>query len=205
MKKMITLLIAALLAVTITACSNAPTDSTSSAETSGPSSSQTSEEEHNAITDATQLLNTVWDSYGEADRFPVVGGDASEEHTNMEGPGKYGLEDTATLDAALGFPAASVDKIDDAASLMHMMNANTFTCGVYHVTDKTDLEELVSAIQENIMNRQWLCGFPDQLVIVTIDNYIVSFFGATDVTDTFQNYLTAAYPSAKVACQEPIA
>ncbi len=54
------------------------------------------------------------------------------------------------------------------------------------------------------MQRQWMCGFPDKLVILTVDNYIVSFFGANDIVDTFKGKVTAAYSSAKTVCEEPL-
>lgn len=201
MKKILTTLLAVLMAAAMTACGSQATDSGDAANGSdGQNSSETV-----SIADATELLNTVWDSYREEDKFPVVGGDASEEHVNMEGPGTYSLEDPAALDSALGFPAAAIEEIDGAASLVHMMNANTFTCGVYHVADSADVETVVSRIQDNIMARQWICGFPDQLIVATVEDYIVAFFGAADVTDTFQTYLTNAYPSAQVVCEEPIA
>lgn len=201
MKKILAALLAVLMTAVLTACGgqtnpsgDAPTDS------AGGDASETV-----SVADAKELLTTVWSSYQEEDKFPVLGGDTSEEHTNLEGPGTYSLEDAEALDSALGFPAASVDQIDDAASLVHMMNANTFTCGAYHVAEGSDLEALTAEIQNNITNRQWICGFPDQLVIVTVSDYIVAFFGATDVTDAFQTYLTSAYPSAQVVCQEPLA
>lgn len=201
MKRMLTMLITALLALSLTACGGSNTGSgNTGTDSNGQDASQA-----DAISDAAALLNTVWDSYEEEDKFPVVGGDSTEEHVNMEGPGVYSLEDAAALDTALGFPAASVEQIDGAASLVHMMNANTFTCGAYHVVDGGDVQALVTAIQENIQMREWICGFPEQLVIVTVEDYVVAFFGAADLTDTFLTHLTAAYPTAQVACEEPVA
>ena len=128
-----------------------------------------------------ELLNTVWSSYAEDEKFPATGGDA--DNMSTEGPGKFGIEDSAMLDSTLGFPAASVGDIDDAASLMHMMNANTFTCGAFHVTDAGKTGDLAGALQDNIMQRQWMCGFPEKLVIMTVGDYVLSFFGTGDIVD----------------------
>ncbi len=155
--------------------------------------------------DALTLLTTVWNSYGDDEKFAAAGGDMSEENMTMDAPGKYSLDDTEALDASLGFPADSADKIDEAASLMHMMNANTFTCGAYHVKASGDVSSVADSLKENILNRQWMCGFPDKLVIDTVDDYIVCFFGENDIVDTFQSKLEAAYPSAETVCDEPIA
>lgn len=207
MKKIIALLLAATMALSAAACSDSSTDASknSSSESSTDSSSQSEESESVSITDGVELLTTVWDSYDEADKFPVMGGDTTEGNMNTEGPGQYGLEDTAALDSTLGFPAAAIDQIDSAASLMHMMNANTFTCGAYHVTDEAGMDKLADTIKENILNRQWMCGFPDQLIIVKVDRYLVTFFGEKGITDTFKTKLMAAYPSAQIVSETPIA
>lgn len=156
------------------------------------------------ITDSLELLNTVWNTYGEEEKFPVAGGDFSEENQNMEGPGKYALTDAEALDASLGFPADSIDQIDDAASLMHMMNANTFTCGAYHVKDSRQITTLADAIKDNILKRLWTCGFPDKFFVVSVDDYIVAFFGKEDAANGFRSKLAEAYPNARVIYEETI-
>lgn len=156
------------------------------------------------IKDSLELLDTVWSSYSEDEKFPAAGGDMSEENASMEGPGRYGIEDAALLDSILGFPAANVEEIDDAASLMHMMNANTFTCGAYRVKNAGDISKLTTALKDNIMSRQWMCGFPEKLVIMTVDNYVISFFGNGEIADTFKEKLSAAYTGAETVVEEPI-
>lgn len=154
------------------------------------------------IADALELLNTVWNRYEEGDKFAAAGGDMSEENMTADGPGNYSIEDGDAIDAALGFPASSLDKIDGAASLVHMMNANTFTCGAFRVKDKKDISPLASNIKDNIMARQWMCGFPDKLVIASVDSYIVSFFGNEEIINQFKDKLTEAYASASVISED---
>lgn len=149
-------------------------------------------------------LNTIWASYQEGEKFAVIGGDFSEANNNPEGPGKYDLADAEAVDGALGMPQASVAKLDDAASMVHMMNANTFTGGAFLVKDGEDVNAIVQEMNTNIMNRQWMCGFPDKLVIYTIDNQIISAFGALDLIDTFKAKVTAAYPDAVLAVDAAI-
>lgn len=164
--------------------------------------SENSEEAVSA--DPLEVLTAVWDSYGEDEKFPVMGGDMSEENISADVPGKFTLEDPAVVDSSLGLPAADVDKLDSAASMTHMMNANTFTCGAFRVKSAGDVDTVVSDIKENIMGRQWMCGFPEKLVIVTYGDCIVSFFGAQDLTNMFRDKLTAAYSDAQVAVDEAI-
>lgn len=184
MKKNILLLLTAALTVLLAAC--------------GADSGQSS------IKDAVELLNTVWDSYGEDEKFPAAGGDMSEENMTMNAPGKYSVEDAQMLDSALGFPQASAGRIDGAASLVHMMNANTFTCGAYHVKDAGDISDITDSLKENILKRQWICGFPDKLVVASTDDYVISFFGDADIVNTFKEKLFAAYPQTQLVCEEKI-
>ena len=128
----------------------------------------------------------------------------TEENMAMDGPGNYGVGDTQALDAILGFPAAAADKIDDAASLMHMLNANTFTCGAFHAKDAGDVDGLCAAIRDNILQRHWMCGFPDKLVVVKLGSYVVSVFGHTEPVDAFVSRLNAVFPAAETVCDEPI-
>lgn len=194
MKRFFLLCLTGFMMISILACGN---------QTNHPTNEST-EQTTNSIPDAVSLLTTVWNSYQEEEKFSVMGGDFSEENQNMNGPGTYGLEDGAALDSTLGFPADSIAKIDDAASLVHMMNANTFTCGAFHVIDSNDFDSTAASIKENILNRQWLCGFPDKLVIASVDNYIVSMFGDTQLIDTFKQKLTTAYSSVEIICEEAI-
>ena len=157
------------------------------------------------IADCVTLLNTVWASYDDAEKFPAGGGDfATEETTSMDGPAKVGITDAAVLDSMFGLPESGVAQIDDAASLNHMMNANTFTCGVFRVTDGTDMAEFTKNLRDHIQERQWMCGFPDKLCIMTIGNYVVSAFGKEDPMNTFKEKVQAAYPETAVAFEEVI-
>lgn len=199
MKRLLAILMTALLALSLAACGG--NEANNGADVSNTANSSEAQE---SVKSSLELLTTVWDSYEEADKFATTGGDMSEENMTTDAPGKYAVDDGEMLDSSLGFPASAVDKIDDAASLMHMMNANTFTCGAFHVKEGQDVDEVIAAIKDNIMQRQWICGMPDKLVIVKADSYIVSFFGEKEIVETFKRKLTEAYPSAETVCDEMI-
>ena len=203
MKKIVSILLVALLTLSLAACGSKNTDGQDDKKPNDQNVTET--KDPGSVQNALELLTTVWDSHTEDEKFPSAGGDMSEENMATGAPGKFAVTDTEALDATLGFPAASAEKIDDAASLVHMMNANTFTCGAFHVANSDDVADIATALKDHIMQRQWLCGFPDKLVIITAGDYVISVFGASDFVDTFQAKLTAVYPSAKVICDEPIA
>lgn len=194
MKKILALLLAAVMVLSLAAC----TDKGSEGGATSPSGAQT-----NQPKSALEILEKVWSKYSTDEKFPATGG--SEKHMEEDKPGKFDVSDAEALDFELGFPKAQASEIDDAASLMHMLNENNFSCGVYHVRDSGNAEALAGKIKENILARQWLCGFPEKLVILTVGDYIVSVFGAGELTDTFVAKLSAEYSSAKQLFDVPIA
>ena len=138
---------------------------------------------------ALELLNAVWANYSDDDKFPAAGGDFDEANMTEDAPGNFSVEDGDALDY----------------SLTHMMNANTFTAGAFHVASSSDVDSVVSDLKDNIMNRQWMCGFPDKLVILTLGDYVISCYGAEDLVDQFSEKVTEAFADAAVVCDEAIA
>ena len=189
MKKIIALMLAMTLALGVTACGGGNKGGAAVNDTEGKT--------------AVDILNDAWAVYEADEKFAIAGGDY--ENMVMDAPGAVNVSDGETLDALLGFPAASADKIDEAASMMHMMNQNTFTAGVYHVAEADDVKTVAKALKENIMNRQWMCGFPDDLVVYSVGtNYVVAVFGAEDVVDNFEDALEGYYASTKVLYEEDL-
>ena len=191
MKKFLTLLLAAAMTLSLAACGS-KNDGNANGGDSQPA-------------DALALLNTVWSSYADDDKFAVVGGDYDETNMTEDAPGRFGVEDGDTLDSMLGFPAADADKLTDAASLSHMMNANTFTAGAFHVTNSSDVDTVVSPHNEKINKTHWICGLPHNLGLLTRGADVVSCFGAEELVDEFSEKVTAAFSGASVVCDEAIA
>ena len=191
MKKIIAFVLVAAMLLSFTACAQQPAEEGAAAETV-------------EIASALELLNNVWAQYADDEKFAAAGGDASEENMTMDAPGKFGIEDASMLDVMLALPPSAAEKIDDAASLMHMMNANTFTCGAYHAAASEDVSPIVDEIVNNIGGRQWMCGFPEELLIMTVGDYVISAFGAKELLDVFEANTLKAYEMMQVAYREPI-
>ena len=194
MKKIIAIALAAVMVLSFAACAK---------QNGGNGSTAPSEAPKGQAKSALEILEKVWSKYSTNEKFPATGG--SEKHMKEDKPGKFDVSDAEALDFELGFPKAQATEIDDAASLMHMLNQNNFSCGVYHVKDAGNTEALAGKIKKNILARQWLCGFPEKLVILTVGDYIVSVFGAKELTDAFTAKLSAEYSSAKQLFDVPIA
>ena len=222
-KRFSLLLIVCLLAASLASCGNkntetdtTPSDNTGVTDTTDTDNNASdttdtvpnedtetdSAGDSNGESDANALLTTVWGSYTEDEKFSVAGGDYN--HPVEDAPGAFDITDTASLSSMLVLPETAAADIDDAASLIHMMNANTFTCGAFHVTDSEKVSTVADALRDAISSRQWMCGFPDKFVIITYGQYVVSVFGAEDLVNTFRDKFTAAYADAAIAYDEAI-
>lgn len=174
-------------------------------ETDKSPESETSADNSSSAKDSLELLSNIWAEYADTEKFASMGGDYAEENMTTDAPGKFGLEDTETLDSVLGLPADSVSLIDNASSLVHLMNANTFTCGAFHASSSDNVTPLADSLKNNILSRQWMCGIPDKLIIFTVDDYVISVFGANDLLETFKSKVTSVYESAEILYEEQIA
>lgn len=159
------------------------------------------------IADANEILTKVWDEYktsaSEEIQFPVAGGNV--EAMVMDASAKFELTyDSAkeVLVYSYCIPEESIDMTDDIATMMNMMMANNFTSAAYHVADAANVETVVTSIKDATLNNQWMCGFPEKLIIVTIDNYVVSAFGNGMVIDAFKTAITTVYGDAAVVSVE---
>ena len=153
-------------------------------------------------TGALSLLTSVWSTYSEDDKFPAAGGDA--EHSVDDAPGSFDVSNADNLTYQLTFPSADVSLIDGAASLVHMMNLNTFTCGAFHVSDAGNVSTVAADIRSAVQGKQWMCGFPERLVILTSGQYVVSVYGNESLVNTFRDKFVAAHRGASTVYDEAI-
>lgn len=205
MKKIITLALCALLAANLL-CScgkpeTPPIGGTADSVDNDVSGSEPEDEVvPTEISSSLELLTELWSAFPEEEKFAIAGGDGA-----MDAPGAIEVSGNGeTLDSMYGFPKDSEALIDDAASMIHMMNANTFTCAAYHVVNQDDKAALMTAIKDNIAQRQWMCGFPDRYMVVEVGDYIVSAFGKEEAITSLKNAFTAKYPDSAIIYDEAI-
>ncbi len=215
MKKFIALILAGVMLLSFAACGGnetaeettvAPsTDAVAENTTDAPEQDATSapEASDSTVADAADLLNKVWAKFADDEKFFAMGGHFSNPVDGAAG--KYDITMVEELDGSLGLPQANAAQIDDAASLMHAMNANTFTGAAYHLTAGTDAAGFASAIESHLASRQWMCGIPETLLIVAVDGYVVTAFGANDIVSNFKAKLTGEFASAQILVEKPIA
>lgn len=155
-----------------------------------------------AVDDALTILNAIWNTYSDEEKFPAAGGDS--EHAVDGAPGSFDASNADNLSYQLTFPADDASLIDSAASLVHMMNLNTFTCGAFHVADANNVARLADDLRTTIQAKRWMCGFPDKLVIVTVGQSVLSVYGNEELVNTFRDKLLASYSAATAVYDEAI-
>ena len=135
--------------------------------------------------DSLELLNKVFTSYNatapEEAQLWVAGGNANNFDTvSFDSPAAFipGEEGANDYDFHLGFPAAEVSKIENAASMYNMMNTNIFNCYTVKLTNGTDAKAMANTLKNNILAREWVCGMPEKLVILNCPgNYLLVVWG----------------------------
>lgn len=191
----------ALLALTVLFSLVACGEEASEKKTEAPA---TKNEEQVSDLDAATVLNNAWDKIAEDKKFPVRGGDFE---TPVDGKaGKINVKDVEYATANLHITEEDLGKVTDAADLVHMMNGNTFTCAAYRVKS-ADAKDLVSSLKDSIKGTQWMCGFPETLVIYTVKGeFVVAAFGNGEAIDSFEAGLTEAFGSdATLSVEEALA
>ena len=192
MKKIIALLLVAVMALGMAAC--AGTGNNEVKDTTAVTEDQIT------VGSAVEVLETVWALYGEEEKFFAMGGDFNAPVDNA--PGNVDVTNTEFLQYNLLVPEAQWASVTEAASLIHGMNANTFTCGVYKVSDAN---AFATAMQTAVQGNQWMCGFPETLIVYEIGGYVLVAFGVNDAINPFLNHLATAYAGATELVNEPIA
>ncbi len=192
MKKAKMLLLAAIMILAVTGCGG---KQEGNGEGSGGGESKYAQ--------SVEVLNEVVKVYGEDELFAMYGG--NQENAVMDAPGSFDISKTQELEYTLGFPLDQLDKVEDAASMVHMMNANTFTGAVYHLKEGEDMDAFAEAVKSCILAKQWVCGQPETLVVINVDGrYVITAYGVAELIEVFKGHALSALEGAQVITEAPI-
>lgn len=154
-----------------------------------------------AEVDVVDALKNIWDNYEDENKFAAMGGGMANPVT--DGPGELSLDDTAEVNDKTGVPEDKITTIDKAATLIHMMNANTFSAAAVHSAEGNKAEDVATTIGDNLKIRHWMCGIPEKHVIIKVgSNTIISAFGANDLITVFLDKAKVAYPDYTVLLEQ---
>ena len=175
MKKLIsTLLAGVLFAGLLTGCgsNSAPTTATEETKTSASYES------------AQALLEAIYS--GMDQEFPAAGGD--EAHDNMEGAGEFDISvygDSFQAQILVDEELTAMVK-PQAATMLHMMNTNTFCSAVMQLEDAKNAESFAQHYKTIVQSNHWMCGFPDTVVVLRVTDYVITAYGADDLIQAFK-------------------
>ncbi len=158
------------------------------------------------FTDTADVINKVVDTYAEEQKFFSMGGD-------MENPvdskaGLMNLSDTETVNYMLHTNDELLEEVEEVASYVHAMNANTFTSGAFKLKSAGNAQDFATSLKESVLATQWMCGFPEKIVIFTVNggDYVVYAIGNGDAVEYFKTQLTTVMgESATVVTDEAVA
>ena len=144
----------------------------------------------------------MWARYGEEERFFASGGHPESAVDNA--PGSYDITDTESLTFGLLVPEGQLSYLKEAASLVHAMNSNILSAAAFRLTKEANSEEFAKAMRDAIQGNQWICGFPDALLIALVEgDCVVTAFGQEPLK-TFEKKLMEAYPNARILYNEQV-
>lgn len=196
MKKIVSLLLVLVMALSLAACNNQPAETTGTTETTAPVVE--------GPASAEEILLNIWALYGEDEKFAVVGG--NPDNMYMEGPAAYNAEAFGNLTFSHLIPEAEIASLEEAATVVHMMNANSFTAAAVKLTAGTDVAAFAATMQNAIQTNPWMCGFPERMIIVDMGgNYVLFAYGINDAMTPFCTKLATAYPAVTTLYDEAIA
>ena len=175
MKKLTSMILTGLLCLGLLAGCGGNTAPTTPSETTQPTAQYAS---------ALDLLTAI--ASGMTEEFPAAGGDEAHD---TEGAGAY---DIGTYGESFQYQIlvdqALMDMVEpQAATLMHMMNTNTFCSAVMELKDGQDAESFAKAYQTLVQSNHWMCGFPDTMLVLRQGSYVITAYGADDLIQDFKN------------------
>ena len=208
MKKCLLLVLVAVLALScLTGCRMAtPVDTTpTTTPTTAPTDAPTepSQPAGAATTESARILSNIWAAYGDEERFASYGG--AVENSIADAPGDLDITNTEEITTRYLLPESHIGSVTEAASLVHLMNNNIFTAVVFKLANSADATAVAKALRDNVQSNQWICGQPDRLMIVNMnDGHLLMVFGSTDTVDTFRGKLAGVYAGATTVYDEGI-
>lgn len=193
MKRVVSVLLLAMMILILPGCGGSKKDAQAGQEGA-----------ESQYAEALDVLNEVVKVYSEDELFAMYGG--NQENAVMDAPGKFDISKTEELENVYGLPADSVSDVEDAATMVHLMNANTFTGAAYRLKDGVDMNSFADSVKSCILAKQWICGQPDTLLIINVDGrYVITAFGLSELMESFKTNALDALSGAQVITEAPIA
>ncbi|MBR5826124.1 MAG: hypothetical protein IKY78_03460 [Clostridia bacterium] len=205
MKKILAIVLAlAVVLVCFAACGNkAETETPTDAVETTVADENNGDVAEDLGLDTVGLLSAIFATYTEENSFPIGGGD--EANMSYEGPAKYDVSLVEELNVVAHLPATQNANVEEAANVMNMMNANSFTGAAYLLKDGTDVAAFAADFKADLDNAHWMCGFPEKFVVIQSGKYVITAYGLGANIDYFKTQAASALAGSTVVLEGDIA
>lgn len=192
MKKIAIILLMTMMIFTLSGCGGKQNDA--QADQAGTESQ---------YADSLEVLSKIVEVYSEDELFAMYGG--NQENAVMDAPGKFDISKTEELEFLYGLPSEQFSNIEDGATMVHLMNTNTFTGAAYRLKEGVDVNAFADSVKSCVLAKQWVCGQPDTLIMIDVDGrYVITAYGLAELMEVFKNNALSALDGAQVIMETPI-
>ena len=171
---------------------------TDASSTASSSTAATTEATASSYESAQTLLDAIYS--GMDQEFPAAGGDEAHD---TEGPGSF---DIGAYGESFQYQILVDEELTamvkpQAATMLHMMNTNTFCSAVMQLEDSKNAESFANHYQTIVQSNHWMCGFPDTMLVMSLGDYVITAYGADDLIQSFKT--SAAALGAELLVEAP--
>lgn len=151
---------------------------------------------------ASDILKRIWDAYEEQERFAVYGG--MMEHPAENAPGDLDMQLAMLWAPRYRVPLAHLDKLEQGASLCHLMNGNLLTVTVFGLAKSADTATIAWDWRWELQHSYWVAGQPSRLLLARAEkSFLLMAFGSKEQMQTLKEKLLLTCP-ADILYDEPI-
>jgi hypothetical protein len=153
------------------------------------------------MTRSGRILERLWHFY-DGERFLGYGG---SDPSPGAGPGELDLSDRRAALEKFYLPPEYWDQITEGASLIHLLNPNAFTCGVFCL-EHTDLSGAAKAWRESIHRQRWQGSKPEQLLLMELDQaHILLVLGKPQMVRGMENAAKKVFAQCRLLYRDGLA
>lgn len=157
-----------------------------------------------AFENANALYTELWKTFPEEEKFFAVGGD--EENRVENGPGSYDIQKYPEDYVYITLVNEDLMKLieNDASTMQFMMNSNSFSSSCVKLKKTEDAAAFSKEYKDAVLGNQWMCGFPDRVMVIGIDDYLFAAYGIDDFMEPFKRNVLAFSNDAEILIDEPV-
>ena len=207
MKKLLALTLACVMLLALVACGNTQPPVDDPADTTAPTTTKAPDEPAKPVVNNTpySVLSDIWNAFPSDELlYQIVG----MSYDIQNAPGKLDVtneDDLSMITSILQYPEANTNLLKDAAGFMDAVATRNIACGAYQFEDEATTDAMVEAMVESIGNAHWVCGFPDDFMIVKVPgNILILMHGSTTTLNPYIDVINGAVSGAEILVHRSI-